>query len=1472
MSQQDTQFDYDRDTWSIIDEYFSQPEILVKHQINSFDKFINNDISEIIQHQNPLEVGVGWDSKKGHYARKYTVNFGRIYLSKPLVLERNESIKVLLPNEARDRDLTYAAPVFVDVEHQLETVNDSGQVVKSEKKTESKVPLAKIPIMLHSQYCYLSQASKNNKTLAEMGEGEFDQGGYFIINGSEKVIIGRERPAENKVLCFKNKTSTKYTSTTEIKSTKDQRLYPIKVITVNLTKEPSLKDMKSRETAFGRTIQVSIPSLKLDIPLFVVFRALGVVTDRDIFQMILYNIDNPDPNFVNLLLPSSEEALRVKDPEDKTKSLGIRTQEAALAYMSNSRVLKYDTSFLTKAEDKTEARRKYITDLLSRELFPHMGENNYKKAYFLGYMTRRLLECYLGIRGYDDRDHYANKRVDLAGPLLSKIFKFTFTRLVNKLKSDIQKHLSSDVEVKGTFPGLRKAIQSCSIETSLKYALSTGNWGLGKSGSSSSTGVAQVLQRMSFIQTLSHLRRIQSPLERAGSKLVPPRKLHETQIGLICPNETPEGAQVGVVKNLAVMTHITQHSNPASVFMILKELGVRPLEGIAPAELFGATKVFVNGHFFGIIREGLANKVYDNLKLLKKNSVGMDPYYSIRWFIEYQEMLIHTDGGRYCRPVYVVTKDPNRGGVPTLLMETYWPQIKDKLASGALSWQDFLGPQWKDGIGATSTEVCNHLVAEDSALIEYIDTEESECSLIAITNHVLQANRAIDGLQVVRGGTGYSPKDRLVFDNTGTNGSGAQGYVSQVTETGSIKSIRLTSRGRDYLRMPQISVESPGGGTGAQILPIPKNQFFNYTHCEIHPTMWFGVVSQMIPFMSHNPSPRNVFQSSMGKQAIGIFATNYNSRMDTMAHVLCYPQKPLVLNRTMKYTNMDKLPQGQQAIVAISTWTGYNQEDSLIINQSAVDRGMYTSLAWKTYKDKEQKHKSVTSVNGMETFGVPDRVLTKDMKGKAEDYDALDPETGIAKVGSFLRGGDVLIGKFIELQPEEKEASGKQYKDISKELKHNDDGYVDKVLNGKTGIINYNAEGEKMAKVRVNQLRRPEIGDKWACYDPLTEVLTESGWKPIAEITTNTPVLTLIGSRELKYQCPSEIHAYHITDAQMYHIKTPEIDLLVTPNHRMYVSEKKTGDFTCQMAQEIWGKPVNYLRLAHADDITSMETIPVNLDGTEDEWIDYRGMVYCVTVSEGPGVIYVRRNGLAVWSGNSRHAQKGTCGMMYRQEDMPVSETGMVPDLIMNPHALPSRMTVGQLLETLCGKVAALKGELMDSTPFTSFDKLEIEALLQSYGFNMSCYEILYNGQTGQQLKAPIFMGPTYYQRLKHMVQDKIHSRESGPVQLMTRQPQEGRARDGGLRHGEMERDVMIAHGCSQFLKERLMECSDQFRVFVSKKDKAIVVANPEKEFFMYNGKHLTRDEVVEIQFPYAMKLFLHELISMGIDSRIETE
>ena len=276
-------------------------------------------------------------------------------------------------------------------------------------------------------------------------------------------------------------------------------------------------------------------------------------------------------------------------------------------------------------------------------------------------------------------------------------------------------------------------------------------------------------------------------------------------------------------------------------------------------------------------------------------------------------------------------------------------------------------------------------------------------------------------------------------------------------------------------------------------------------------------------------------------------------------------------------------------------------------------------------------------------------------------------------------------------------------------------------------------------------------------------------------------------------------------------------------------------------------------------------------EGRNDGYVHYQGKVHCCQV-EGSGIIYVRRNGNPVWCGNSRHGQKGTCGITYTQEDMPFTKDGITPDIIINPLAIPSRMTIGQLMECLMGKVSSIKGFTIDGSPFTRISAEDIADIMQKQ-CRMERYgnEVMYNGRTGEQLDADIFIGPTFYHRLKHMVADKIHSRSSGPYQLLTRQPSEGRARDGGLRIGEMERDAMLSHGTVQFLKERMFDVADKYFVTLCKETGMIAAVNPGKE--IYNSLYSKNNtDFVRVQIPYATKLFIQELMTMGTTLRMFTE
>jgi len=496
-----------------------------------------------------------------------------------------------------------------------------------------------------------------------------------------------------------------------------------------------------------------------------------------------------------------------------------------------------------------------------------------------------------------------------------------------------------------------------------------------------------------------------------------------------------------------------------------------------------------------------------------------------------------------------------------------------------------------------------------------------------------------------------------------------------------------------------------------------------YTHCEVHPAMILGICASIIPFPDHNQSPRNTYQSAMGKQAMGMYASNFLVRIDTMASVLCYPQKPLVLTRGQQYMHFPELPAGMNAVVAIQCYTGYNQEDSLIMNHSSVDRGFFRSVFYRCYVESEEKVPVKLSeakmVSGglqleanVERFEKPNRANCTGLKMDDSGYEKLDDD-GLVPPGVAVSGHDILIGKTVTLPlPPPGVAATRptriDRKDTSTSMRAHETGVVDRVM------LSTNKEGQRMVKVRVRSVRFPQVGDKFA----------------------------------------------------------------------------------------------------------------------------------------------------------SRHGQKGTVGMLYRQEDMPFSRDGITPDIIVNPHAIPSRMTVGHLIECLFSKVATFKGIEGDATAFREDVTVEkLGKMLHQLGFQRSGNEMMYNGHTGRRLEAQIFLGPTYYQRLKHMVDDKIHARARGPVALLTRQPMEGRSREGGLRFGEMERDAIISHGSAALLQERLFLNSDADRIHVCEVCGLIAIADLRTMAFVCSA--CKGNKVSAVLIPYACKLMFQELMAMQIAPRL---
>ena len=1163
--------------WDIIESYFEGQHLqrCVRHQLESYNHFVKSEIQKTIDMFNPVTIHSenDYDEESKNYALEIIVTFSNFHIFRPQIHENNGATKIMFPHEARLRNFTYSSAMTIDLN--IKIIRKFGKNLNQSEtfhKTLNKIHIGKMPIMVKSDICVLQQYKHLDYKIT--GECYVDAGGYFIINGSEKIVIPQERAAENRIYCFNiKKNNNKWNWLSEVKSVPDNKCISPKQINIMIA---------SRNNGFGHPIYIQIPRIKNPIPLFILFRALGVTSDKDICEMITLNIK--DDKMIKMIFSLKASIV------EANKCL---TKEESIDYIVNYAMF---TPINMSKEDGERKKREFTVSVLENDLFPHC-KTAIQKKYFLGFMANKLLSTSFGWINVSDRDSYINKRIDLAGTTLNNLFRNYFNKLVKDMQKQIVREINNG-SWKSTenylniinHTNVYKIVKSTTIENGIKRALATGDFGI-KNTRSSKVGVAQVLNRLTYVSSLSHARRINTPIDKSG-KLIPPRKLHNTQWGYICPAETPEGAPVGVVKNLSYMAHITIRSNSRPLYEVTEPF-ITKIEDVSPIKLFNKVKILINGNWIGI-----AKKPYDlYLYLKKKKQEGiLNIYTSVVFDYNNKEIKICNDGGRPTRPLLRV--------VDNRLVIT--PEIADKIKSKEVKWSDLL---------------VNHNVPE--TILEYIDPEEQNFSMIAMI-----------------------PKHLNNMDKFN----------------------------------------------------------YKYTHCEIHPSTIFGILASCIPFPEHNQSPRNTYQCAMGKQAMGMYVTNFKARMDKTAYILSYPMRPLVDTRLMNYIKLNQIPSGQVVMVAICTYSGYNQEDSIIFNQGSIDRGMFSASIFHTEKDEDKK------IHGDEEIRCkPDKNKTKGMK--FANYNKLNNK-GVVPENTLIENKDIILGKMIPIKENRNDPTKIiKYQDQSKSYRTNEECYIDK------NYINCNGDGYTFAKVRIRAYRKPIIGDKFS----------------------------------------------------------------------------------------------------------------------------------------------------------SRHGQKGTIGLVLPESDMPFDENGLKPDIIINPHAIPSRMTIGQLKETLLGSVPCELGLFGDGTSFNNFPVKDICKLMTKHGYETHGNKILNNGMTGEQIETSVFYGPTFYQRLKHMVRDKQHSRGHGPMVVLTRQPAEGRAREGGLRFGEMERDCMVSHGAARFTKGRIYDCSDKFKTYACKKCGMLAIYNDKK------GIHLckicdNRTDFAELNIPYACKLLFHELITMNIAPRLITD
>ena len=1176
--------------WDIIDTFFRDTEYYKsQHQIDSYDEFIfseDNGVRNIIKRENPFILFKGENKSKGTFSYEIRIFFGEtlndkgepikdkenIFVSSPAVYTKKKELNPMYPNDSRLKNLTYKSNIFINVGIQYILHNQDKYIVKNIEK----VNIGSIPIMIHSKLCLLHKLDPIK--LSEFGECPYDHGGYFIIKGKEKVILSQEKKVNN-ILYVNKSPEDNIILQGNIKSVSTEGFQSSRTNYVSYIRN---NIRQKGETVVENTFTVRVLGLDINVPLFIMFRALGVETDKKILSYIIYDDDNDTlkNKLYQMMRPS------VKDSQP------VYNQKSAYKFLSLN----------TKGKENFN-----VIDVLNNNFFPNYKKDNHSKAKYLGFIVRKILFTHLNIFKETDRDSYVNKRIDLAGSLLLELYRELWGKFKRNtsLKIDAEYKLNyesiEDSDISNIINGLNvmKIFDNSIMETIVKsFGARFGT------GISSRQGIVQDLNRNVMLGTLSHIRRLSTPLP-AGSKSIGPRKLHNSQWGFVCPTESPDGGNVGIINHLSFIARVTTNIDENGIYDSLIDGEILPLDKCTVHDIQKSTKIFLNGRLIGI--HFSPEDLFKYMKLLKLNSF-INITTSISWKIQEGEFHVFCDSGRIIRPVFKLKVNEDGERYNELIsgdyskIETWKKAIHGYLYEYDKTINFNTTTYFKEELSKLKQK-SNYIeiLEENASVLEYIDSTETENALIA--------------------------KDMKTFENV-------------------------------------------------------------HTHCEIHPSLMLSAVSLNIPFPEHSQYPRNAFSCQQTKQAVGVYSSAYNTRFETFSHILYYPQRPLVTTRYKKYTDVDKLPYGINAIVAIASYTGYNQEDAVLINKTSVDRGLFKSLYLRSYDDEEDNS------NGKKVFfGNPLNEKNVE-KIKTNRYEKLD-DNGFIKENLYVTPDDIIIGKCTK-----KTVDGKEITNVSgKQIKFGTSGIVDKV------VVTSTEEGLRKCKVRIRKEKIPGIGDKFA----------------------------------------------------------------------------------------------------------------------------------------------------------SRCGQKGMCGMVLPEWDMPFTKNGIVPDIIVNPHAIPTRMTINQLLEVILGKASCIGGYLGDATPFQNNDIKEFSNVLNGFGYEKNGEEVMYSGINGEQIKTSIFIGPTYYQRLKIMVADKVHSRGTGPLQHLIRQPASGRANNGGLRIGEMERDSIISHGASHFLKESVMERSDAFRVQIDKKSGLI----------SYDDK---KEDKVIVNIPYAMKLLLHELQSMSIAPRLVTD
>ncbi|KYQ89728.1 RNA polymerase III [Tieghemostelium lacteum] len=1490
---------------------------LVKQHIDSFNYFVNVEMKKIVRANEKLTT----EMDPTFFAKFTDINVGE-----PSLVEDNMDSVRNTPNKCRLRDMTYSAPIYVNLEY------TKNKLVVGKKN----VIIGRIPIMLRSSNCVL--ANKTHEQLAALGECPLDPGGYFIIKGVEKVILNHEQLSKNRIII---ETDTKG--------------FPCATVT------SSTHERKSRTNIFLKNEKLYLKhnTFGEDIPVVIVLKGMGVETDQEVAQLV-----GSDELFLNAIAPSFEEASRH----------GVHTQAQALEFLGNKIKVARRPFSVNKKTKSEEAK-----DILAGVVLNHVPVKRYNfrlKIIYIALMIRKTIMASKDKSTMDDKDYYGNKRIELSGQLISLLFEDLFKKLLSELKKSVDQSITKPNRTDPLDFSL--LIRPETLTQGFNHAISSGQWNL-KRFRMERSGVSQVLSRLSYISCLGMMTRIQSQFEKTR-KVAGPRSLQPSQWGMLCPSDTPEGEAclhpdtlIQLVDGSQVAIKDIQDGDEIlTVDPVTMEISSTRIYNhfIKSSKSYGKPLLkitLINGHEIictddhrfltsrGTWELSKNLNTTSNTQLfyfnssLKSNNQIVTVDYQNEFLQLLQQDIVHDQSKLVnLTRVFGYIDQMNQNNVIQFKFKSPSDQNRFLIDLSQLGFSNIQNEEETEeentftGLSVIKNEILNQLLSvyieNKSEFRDFIMDPKSSCKklkssylsgyLSKLNMQVHITNENMVQLKMELPAEGNACVLSLIDLKTLMSQSfGIQAFINTqqnlliLNQQQSIKKFMelvglrysLDVSNRLSLIQEYIKIKSRNNHKN---MSCEEWVNFNQSNTSNNKNGFLMMGIESIDALDYEECPEicdfttesdyhSMISNGMVTHNCGLV-----KNFALMSHVTTdEPEGPLLrlafnlgVQDILLVTGEELNGRDTFLVLLNGQIIGiHNSPDYFVENLRRMRRAGRIKEFVSICANKAHKTISIACDGGRLCRPL---VVIENGRPKITQEHITELKDGLRQFDDFVRQG---IIEYLDVNEENDSYLATREIDVVPTSTHLEiEPFT--LLGCVAGLIPYPHHNQSprntyqcamgkqaIGAIAYNQMtridtllyllvypQRPLCQTRtieilnWfnlpAGHNATVAVMSYSGYDIEDALVMNKASLDRGFGRciVLKKQISSiKKHPSDISDR----ILAPTSENARLPKYALLDEDgiAKPGELA-QKGQILINKysPINTsTRIVGDPNKVPDFAFKSNITAYKYENPAFVDKVMLTTGEDDQLLVKLlmrstRRPELGD-KFSSRHGQKGVCGIIVKQEDMPFSDLGICPDIIMNPHGFPSRMTIGKMIELLAGKAGVLSGKFGYGTCFGGDKVADISKVLISKGFSYGGKDYVTSGVTGEPLACFIFFGPIFYQKLKHMVMDKMHARARGPTVTLTRQPTEGRARGGGLRLGEMERDCLIGYGASALIMERLMVSSDRFTVFVCKKC----------GFLGYEGwcqYCKSTLNVSTLQIPYACKLLFQELQAMNVVPRLKLQ